>query len=209
MKVFYSRVSSSDGSQNPERQLQRVEGFDYVFTDTCSGSIPLWERPKGKQIKTLLDSNKLTHLEVHSIDRLGRDTISVLNVWKELTELGVRLVCRNPNFQNLNEDGKTDMFSELMISILSTMSDFERKMIKERQMEGIRIRKEKGLYTGRKVGTVISPEKFLQRKKSQMIIRDLENGYSTKEIIYRCRCSYGTISKVKKYQEQLNQKHEG
>jgi len=208
MKVFYSRVSSSDGSQNPERQLQRVEGFDYVFTDTCSGSIPLWERPKGKQIKTLLDSNKLTHLEVHSIDRLGRDTISVLNVWKELTELGIRLVCRNPNFQNLNEDGKTDMFSELMISILSTMSDFERKMIKERQMEGIRIRKEKGLYTGRKVGTVISPEKFLQRKKSQMIIRDLENGYSTKEIIYRCRCSYGTISKVKKYQEQLNQNYE-
>lgn len=209
MKVFYSRVSSSDGSQNPDRQLQRVEGFDYVFTDTCSGSIPLWERPKGKQIKTLLDSNKLTHLEVHSIDRLGRDTISVLNVWKELTELGIRLVCRNPNFQNLNEDGKTDMFSELMISILSTMSDFERKMIKERQMEGIRIRKEKGLYTGRKVGTVISPEKFLQRKKSQMIIRDLENGYSTKEIIYRCRCSYGTISKVKKYQEQLNQNNEG
>jgi len=209
MKVFYSRVSSSDGSQNPERQLQKVEGFDYVFTDTCSGSIPLWERPKGTQIKTLLDSNKLTHLEVHSIDRLGRDTISVLNVWKELTELGIRLVCRNPNFQNLNEDGKTDMFSELMISILSTMSDFERKMIKERQMEGIRIRKEKGLYTGRKVGTVIPPEKFLQRKKSQMIIRDLENGYSTKEIIYRCRCSYGTISKVRKYQEQLNQNNEG
>lgn len=209
MRVFYSRVSSSDGSQNPERQLQKIEGFDYVFTDTCSGSIPLWERPKGKQIKTLLDSNKLTHLEVHSIDRLGRDTISVLRLWKELTELGIRLVCRNPNFQNLNEDGKTDMFSELMISILSTMSDFERKMIKERQMEGIRIRKEKGLYTGRKVGTIIPPEKFLERKKSQMIIRDLENGYSTKEIIYRCRCSYGTISKVKKYQEQLNQKHEG
>ena len=209
MRVFYSRISTSDGSQNPERQLQKIEGFDYVFTDTCSGSIPLWERPKGKQIKTLLDSNKLTHLEVHSIDRLGRDTISVLRLWKELTELGIRLVCRNPNFQNLNEDGKTDMFSELMISILSTMSDFERKMIKERQMEGIRIRKEKGLYTGRKVGTIISPEKFLERKKSQMIIRDLENGYSTKEIIYRCRCSYGTISKVKKYQEQLNQKHEG
>jgi len=208
MKVFYSRVSSSDGSQNPERQLQKIDGFDYVFTDTCSGSIPLWERPKGKQIKTLLDSNKLTHLEVHSIDRLGRDTISVLKLWKELTELGIRLVCRNPNFQNLNEDGKTDMFSELMISILSTMSDFERKMIRERQMEGIRIRKEKGLYTGRKVGTIISPEKFLQRKKSQMILKDIENGYSTQEIIFRCRCSYSTISKVKKTYELLNKKHE-
>ena len=114
----------------------------------------------------------------------------------------------NVNFQNLNNEGKTDMFSELMISILSTMSDFERKMIKERQMEGIRIRKEKGLYTGRKVGTVVSPEKFLQREKSQMILKDLENGYSSKEIIFRCRCSYSTISKVKNLNEQLNNKNE-
>ena len=34
-------------------------------------------------------------------------------------------------------------FLELMISILSTMSDFERKMIRERQLEGIKIRKER------------------------------------------------------------------
>lgn len=27
MKVFYSRVSSTDGSQNPERQLQNLEGL--------------------------------------------------------------------------------------------------------------------------------------------------------------------------------------
>lgn len=56
MKVFYSRVSSTDGSQNPERrQLQNLEGFDYVFIDRCSGSIPLYERPKGSQIKKLID----------------------------------------------------------------------------------------------------------------------------------------------------------
>ena len=125
MRVFYSRISTSDGSQNPERQLQKIDGFDYVFTDTCSGSIPLWERPKGKQIKTLLDSNKLTHLEVHSIDRLGRDTISVLKLWKELTELGIRLVCRNPNFQNLNEDGKTDMSTKKEYEINEFMDALE------------------------------------------------------------------------------------
>jgi len=135
MRVYYSRVSTKD--QNESRQMNNLDGFDYVFTDKCSGSIPLWERPKGSQIKKLIDSEKLSHLEVHSIDRLGRNTLSVLQLWKELTELDIRLVCRNPNFQNLNEDGKTDMFSELMISILSTMSDFERKMIRERQREGI------------------------------------------------------------------------
>ena len=30
MKVFYSRISSNDGSQNDERQLQNLKEFDYV-----------------------------------------------------------------------------------------------------------------------------------------------------------------------------------
>lgn len=197
MKVFYSRVSTEE--QNESRQLQNLNEFEYVFTDKCSGSIPLFERPKGSQIKKLIDEGKLKHIEVHSIDRLGRDTISVLQLWKELTEMGIRIVCRNPNFQNLNEDGKTDMFSELMISILSTMSDFERKMIRERQREGIERCKLEGKYRGRQVGTKESIEKFLSKPKSQMIIKDLENGYNTKEISFRCRCSYSTIDKVKKF----------
>ena len=79
MRVFYSRVSTEE--QNESRQLKNLDSFDYVFTDKCSGSIPLWDRPKGSQIKSLIDSGKLSHLEVHSIDRLGRDTLSVLNVW--------------------------------------------------------------------------------------------------------------------------------
>lgn len=196
MKVFYSRVSTED--QNEQRQLKKLDGFDYAFTDKCSGSIPLFERPKGSQIKKLIDENKLTQVEVHSIDRLGRDTLSVLNVWKELTDKEIRLVCRNPNFQNLNEDGKTDVFSELMISILSTMSDFERKMIRERQREGIERSKLEGKYRGRQIGTEESIEKFLSKPKVKMILKDLEKGYTTKEISYRCRCSFSTIDKVKK-----------
>ena len=111
MKVFYSRISTNDGSQSDERQLQNIEGFDYVLSDKCSGTIPLWERPKGSQIKKLIDDGKLNELHIHSIDRLGRNTIDVLTIWKELTELKVRIICRNPNFQNLNDEGKTDMFS--------------------------------------------------------------------------------------------------
>ena len=196
MKVFYSRVSTEE--QNDSRQLVNLKEFDYVFTDKCSGSIPLFERPKGSQIKKLIDNSNLSHVEVHSIDRLGRDTISVLQLWKDLTQKGIRLVCRNPNFQNLNDEGKTDMFSELMISILSTMSDFERKMIRERQREGIERSKLEGKYRGRQVGTSESIEKFLNKPKTKMIIKDIENGYTTQEISFRCRCSYSTINKIKK-----------
>jgi len=196
MRVFYSRVSTTE--QNVSRQMDNLKGFDYVFTDYCSGSIDIWERPKGSQIKKLIDSNQLSSLTVHSIDRLGRNTLSVLNVWKELTDMGIKIICRNPNFQNINDEGKTDMFSELMISILSTMSDFERKMIRERQREGIEKGKLEGKYRGRMVNTKESIEKFLSKPKSRMIIKDLENGYTHKEISYRCRCSFSTIDKVKR-----------
>lgn len=196
MRVFYSRISTVD--QNEARQMEDLDGFDYVFTDKCSGSIPLYERPKGSQIKKLIDTGKLTHLEVHSIDRLGRDTLSVLQLWKELSLKGIRVVCRNPNFQNINDQGKTDMFSELMLSILSIMADFEKKLIKERQREGIAKAKLEAKYSGRRVGTTESIEKFLSKPKAQMIIKDLEYGYSTQEIAYRCRCSFSTIDKVRK-----------
>lgn len=201
MKVYYSRVSTSQ--QNDERQLTNLEEFDYVLSDKCSGTIPLWERPQGRQIRKLIDKGELKELHIHSIDRLARNTLILLTIWKEFTDLGIRVVCRNPNFQNLTEDSKTDMFSELMISILSTMSDFEKKMIKERQMEGIRLRKEKGLYMGRQIGTKESNEKFLSKPKSKDILKDLGNGYSVREISKMRNCSYSTVYKVRDLQ-QLN-----
>lgn len=197
MKVLYSRVSSQ--SQNEERQIQNTDGFDYVLVDRCSGLIPFWERPQGSQIKKLIDSNQLTHLEIHSIDRLGRNTLDVLSVWKELSEKKITITCRNPNLRNIDENGKEDKFSQLMMSILSTMSDFERSLIRERQMEGIKLRKEKGLYKGRQIGTKESNEKFLSKPKNQEIFKLLERGLKYSEIQKIVRCSPNLIKKVKKY----------
>jgi DNA invertase Pin-like site-specific DNA recombinase len=195
MKVYYSRVSTEE--QNAERQLQELNGFDYIFTDTCSGSIEFFERPKGSQIKELIDTGQLTHLEIHSIDRLGRNTLDVLKTWQELTELGISINCRNPNLTNFKSDGSQYEVSEMIISILSTMAKFERKMILQRQKEGIRIAKEKGKYRGRKVGTKESKEKFIKKERNQKILEYLSKGYKYDEISKIVGCSYTTILKVK------------
>jgi DNA invertase Pin-like site-specific DNA recombinase len=79
------------------------------------------------------------------------------------------------------------------------MSDFERKMIRERQREGIERCKIEGKYRGRQVGTSETIIKFLSKPKTIMIQKDIENGYTTKEISFRCRCSFSTIDKVKKF----------
>ena len=198
MKVFLSRVSTDE--QSELRQIQNVEGFDKVIIDKCSGLVDLWNRPNivKNKIKKLVDNGTIKHIEVHSIDRLGRDTLSVLSVWKELTEKGVRVICRNPNFQNLTESGEKDYFSELLLNILSTMSSFEKSMIKTRQMEGIRVTQmispEK--YSGRKQNTKESTLKFLQ--KHSKAISYLEMGMKGVEVSKLCDISLNTITKIKK-----------
>ena len=197
MKVLYSRVSTL--GQNPERQLTKSKEYDYVLTDFCSGSIPLFQRPQGSQLKKIIDEGHKVSIHISSIDRLGRDLLSTIQIWDELTKKGIKIVCQNPNITNLTEDGKVDKFSELMMSILSIMSSLEKSLIKERQMEGIRVRREKGLYSGRRIGTTETIDRFLLKKKNQQIIDYLKKGtYSYQEIGKIVGCSTTTITKVKK-----------
>jgi DNA invertase Pin-like site-specific DNA recombinase len=197
MIVLYTRVSTVE--QNPDRQLQDTKQYDYILTDYCSGSIPLYERPKGSEVKKMIDNGTLTRLVIHDVTRIGRNTLDVLSIWSDLTQLGIVIECKNPNIRNINDDGKVDKFSELMLSILSTMSQFEKSLIRERQLEGIKVRKEKGLYGGRRIGTVDSVQSFLKKKRSQDILNYLNKGtYSYEEISLILSVSTTTITKVKK-----------
>lgn len=204
--MFYSRISTDEG-QTHKRQLQDLKGFDYVFCDVISGSVPLFDRGKGSEIKKLMDEGKLTHLEVHSIDRLGRNTIDVLSNWKLFTDNNVTVVCRNPNIRNFDDNGNPDKFSELLLSILTVMYSFERDTIKTRQREGITLKRMTNpeVYIGRRVGTSYTPEVFLQRKRSQDILNYLNKGtYTYKEISKIVGASETTISKVKKMSQLVN-----
>lgn len=194
MKVFYSRVSTV--KQNEERQLSDTDSFDKVFIDKCSGTIPLFERPKGQQIATLLDSGDLKTLEVHSIDRLGRSTVDVLKMWQLFTDKGITLICRNPMLRNFNDQGKPDQVSEMIVAILSTMAKFENELRKERQAEGIAIAKLEGKYKGRKVNTVESDEAFLNKDKSKQILKLLDKKRTYSEISKIAGCSSSTIRKT-------------
>ena len=204
MKVFYSRCSTID--QNLDRQLQNLDGFDKVIEDKCSGLIPLYERPYGSQLKMLIDQGKLTHLEVHSIDRLGRSSLGILTLWQELTEKGITVVSRNPSLRNLDDNGKPDAFSELLLNLLSGLASYEKSLIRERQLEGIAIRKAKQLYRGRVIGTNDTQEKFIQKKRTKIILEYLNSGYTHSEIVSIVKCSPSTIQKVKKVDAMLKEK---
>ena len=200
MKILYSRVSSVE--QNASRQLNNVDQYDQVMTDRCSGSIPLYERPYGKRLKELVDANQVTELTVHSIDRLGRNTIDVLQTWNDLTAKGITVICSNPLLRNFDSQGNPDAVSEMIVSILSIMAKFERKQIKERQAEGFARAKADGKMLGRKPGTKENSAKFLAKPKVQQIIKLLERNYTYDMIQNKVGCSASTIRKIKLLQKQ-------
>jgi DNA invertase Pin-like site-specific DNA recombinase len=201
MKVYYSRVSTTD--QSTERQLINTSGFDKILEDKCSGTVPLFERPQGSQLKRLIDQGILKELHIHSIDRLGRNTLDILTVYKSLTEQGIRVVCRNPSLENFDSEGKPSFVSEVILNILASLAEYQNSLRRESQLEGIAIHKAKGLYKGRRINTQETPEHFLNKKKSKQIQEYLVLGYSQQEIRKILGCSFSTISKVKRLSEAV------
>lgn len=139
-KIGYIRVSSAD--QNTDRQLEGLE-FDNVFTDTVSGKST--DRPALQEM--LRHVRKGDQLFVHSMDRLARNLMDLRQMVSDLTAKGVKVQFMK---EGLTFTGDDNAMSMLMLSIMGAVAEFERSITRERQAEGIKIAKTKGVYKGRK-----------------------------------------------------------
>jgi DNA invertase Pin-like site-specific DNA recombinase len=196
MKVFYVRVSSLE--QKTDRQRVSEKEYDLVIEDKCSGSVPFFEREGGKKIKQLFDKGILTSLSVWTIDRLGRDLLDVLNTIQFLSEQGIRIHFIQQGLISLDEEGKENPLSKMIISILGIVAEMERKQIKERQREGIELAKLRGVYKGRTNGSKEDIRAFLNKPKVAKTIEYLKKGYKASEISRIVGIHVNTITKVKK-----------
>lgn len=198
MKVFISRVSTEE--QSELRQIQNVEHFDKVVIDRCDGDIPLWERPQASNLRKLVDNGTIKHIEFHQVDRMGRNLKNILEEYEELTKLGVRVVCREPYFQNFTESGEEDLFSKLLLSILGSVGQYEKSLTKKRQLQGIELTKKlfPHKYSGRKQNTKEDRFKFLSKPKNQKAIKYLNKGMKGVEVSKLVGISLNTITKIKK-----------
>ena len=189
MKAKYIRVSTSE--QNTDRQND-FNGLTY--TDKCSGTIAFKDRPEASK---LLANTDITEIHVHSIDRLGRNTLDIMHTIQDFTEKGINVVSEKEGLQTI-VDGKENPMAKLMIGILGTLAEFEYDRTKERQAEGIQSAKAKGVYSGRKVGSTDSIEKFVNKESTQSIIKYLKQKESIKRTALLSKTSEGKVKKVKR-----------
>lgn len=190
MKAKYIRVSTIE--QNTDRQTD-FNGLTYI--DKCSGSIAFKDRPEAKK---LLSNESITELHVHSIDRLGRNTLDIMQTIQYFTSKGINVISEKEGLQTLIE-GKENPIAKLMVGILGTLAEFELSRIKERQAEGIAEAKKKGNYIGRKQGSTESIDAFKSKQSTQTILKYLKQKESIRRTALLSKTSIGTVQKVQRY----------
>lgn len=141
-------------------------------------------------------------LVIKSIDRLGRNYDLILEQWRIIThekEANIK-VLDIPLLDTTKNDGLTGkLISDLVLQILSYVAENERELIKQRQAEGIRIAKEKGIVFGR------PKKKYLF---DEWVFAYLQGKILGKEAICNSSVSRGTFYKrVKEIKEITNANH--
>ena len=160
MKIGYARVSTQD--QNLDRQLDnlRLAGCERIFNEKMTGTKS--DRPELKTMLLTLRSGDV--LVIDSFSRLSRSTKDLLELVEKLTAMGVHLVSLKENLDTTTATGK------LMLTMLSALSQFERDLIAERTVDGLKAARARGRCGGRpRIGTDKDRQQALAMYKANVM----------------------------------------
>jgi len=139
MVIAYARVSTD--AQELNRQIDMLDqyGYDRLYEEKITGTHR--NRPELNNMLSIVREGDVVVVE--SLSRLGRSTKDLLNIMQELKDKGGKIV-------SLKEKIETDTAAgQLMVTVLSAISQFERDTIVGRAKEGIQSAKNRGIRFGR------------------------------------------------------------
>ena len=151
MKTYgYIRVSTADQCEDRQTAAFAEIGIptDNIYTDKISGKN--FNRPAYSTLVKTLKAGDLLYIK--SIDRLGRNYEDIQAQWRIITkEKGVDIaVVDMPLLDTrLNKALMGTFIADLVLQILSFVAHNERDNIRQRQAEGIKAARLRGVHLGR------------------------------------------------------------
>ena len=180
MKIGYVRVSTLE--QHEERQkveLTEKAHVEKIFLDKLSGKDT--DRP---QLQAMLEfAREGDTVYVSEFSRLARSTKDLLDIVQQLKEKQVQVISLKESFDTSTPAG------ELAMTMFAAIATFERKIMLERQREGIALAKAQGKYKGRREAKKSTDWQDLVTKYQQREIS------SVSELVRICGCSRPTVYK--------------
>jgi DNA invertase Pin-like site-specific DNA recombinase len=120
--VGYVRVSTIAQTLDQQNAALAATGVTKTFSDTMSGARD--DRPGlAALMEYVRDGDTVV---VWKLDRLGRNTIHILETVKALTDCGVTLVSTTDGIDSSTAAGR------MMIRVLGSLAEYERELVKER-----------------------------------------------------------------------------
>lgn len=139
MRVGYARVSTSDQETHLQTDALEVAGCERIFTETASGAQR--DRPEMTKAVEFLRSGDV--LVVWKLDRLARSLRQLIETVDELQERDIGFVSLTEGIDTTSAGGK------LVFHIFGALAEFEREMIRERTVAGLKAAQSRGRKLGR------------------------------------------------------------
>ena len=199
MTYAYIRVSTKQ--QKIDRQYEEIKQYNisdkFIFIDKESGKD--FDRTNYQKLIKKLKKDDL--LIIKSIDRLGRNYHMIIDEWTKITKtIGADILVIDMPLLDTRTKGENlvgKFISDIVLQVLSFVAENERVNIKQRQAEGIRIAKEKGVKFGRP--KIILSESMI-KILDKYINRELNNIEATKLI----GVSHGTFFRLIKERKKIS-----
>lgn len=186
MLFGYARISTNDGRQELDRQLDAFEemGVDskYVFTDEVTGTakkIPELER----MLEMLRPGDVVV---VSEMFRLGRSTRALLETIDRIRETGAGVKSIAEPWLDLSDDNPS---ANLLITIFAGLAQFERDMISLRVKDGLKSARKRGHVGGR-------PN--VQNEHYDAVVALYKQGWSVPDIVEHEGISRATVYRILK-----------
>jgi DNA invertase Pin-like site-specific DNA recombinase len=137
----YARVSTTDQDLTIQEAKLRAAGCQVIRAEKRSGA----DRAGRSELQQLLDFlRKGDVLVVTRIDRLARSMKDLQDIVHELKVKGVALKATDQPIDTGSAAGKA------FLDMLGVFAEFETSLRRERQLEGIKAARARGVYKGRK-----------------------------------------------------------
>lgn len=151
MRIYgYARVSTKE--QKLDRQLvelKKIVDERFIFMDKISGKD--MDRKEYQLLRKIAQNEDVIYIT--SLDRLGRNKEQIKQELEYYKAEGIRVkILDIPTSMMDIPEGQEwiiDMINNLLIEVLSTIAEQERRTIKKRQADGITAAKDKGIQFGR------------------------------------------------------------
>ncbi|MDV4144967.1 recombinase family protein [Shimia sp. FJ5] len=164
MLVGVARTSTIEQEAGLEAQVRDLVAYgvdpENIYSEQVSS---IGERPQlDAAIRSLRKGDKLV---VTKLDRLARSVKHLGELLEKLESKGAGLVILSMGGQQIDTSTAT---GKLMLNVMSSVAQFEREMMLERQKEGIAKAKKAGKYTGRKPSAMLKKDAVLSLLQSGM-----------------------------------------